>query len=189
MVLATPPERFKTNILGLLETCKDIVQKLTDENYLVVPIEQIDMAITLVGLIPDDMLINGFLEKCEEVSIPKTKRVPYFNEILTENDTFFLKHAQEIFKGVPTETTQMFVDMFQLTDPRGIPAVSAEDKKELWKIFKSLVKIALHHIHEQRKPYIDPETKEKRYRVEFCKKINITFYSMEFGIADHMKWL
>src|ERR1700722_19569416 len=74
-----------------------------------------------------------------------------------------------VFIGIPENQIQSFSQMFDLKDVDGNALIDDARLNEFWSFFHSFVKIAVCHIHVQRKP--DPTT--KKYTQSYFPEISI----------------
>ena len=138
-----PQERFKIIICGnqddepgIILTIKDIVIELVQQNKTKISPNLIGLANNYLRSQDDLLLITNFIDKSNK----------YWDQISARDETFFIKHAGDIFGGLPENHIDSVRQLFK------DDILEDEDKEILWEYFKILVKISIHFIHESRIP-------------------------------------
>lgn len=139
-----PPtsERFKANLKQIARICDVVVTRGNADGLTNLNAQMIRFGIMYLDSYDSKQMIEDFI--CYSF--------PYWAQIKTHDEQFLLSHAESVFKQYKQDVIG-FKQLFSTKYPDGSPLVSASEKAELWTLFESLVKIALHHVHEACDPY------------------------------------
>jgi len=174
-----PQERFKNTIIGLSSFCKELCEDLRKKKFNV-DVSMIHLAGLYLSSMDDFELIDNFILKSNM----------YWKEIRERNENFFISHSAEIF-GLPKEQLTVFTDFFVLKDTQGKPVVSKDDKDLIWEYFESLVRISIHHIHQERKPRLKTKMVDGAPVLEDGEPVKVKEYVkgyfLDFNLANAAK--
>lgn len=92
-------------------------------------------------LLPKDSLIDGFIQST----------YTYWENIRTQDDSFFVEHVNTLFQGVPAECSEGIRQLLVGTDARGQPIIPAEKKQACWEYVKFFVKQAIKYAFARRR--------------------------------------
>jgi len=171
-----PKERFKNTIIGLSSFCKELCEDLRKKKYNI-DTTLVSFAGLYLAQMDDFELIDNFILKSH----------PYWKEIKEHDENFFINHSDTIF-DLPKDQLSIFTDFFLLKDTKNKPVVSKEDKDLIWEYFESLVRISIHHVHEERSPcmkIVDGE-EVKNYIKRYIQDLNVANAARKWDVI--LKW-
>ena len=164
-------DRFKIIICGnerdergIVLTIRDIIIESKDNPKTKINPKLINIANTFLKPINSHNLITNFIEKSND----------YWDQIIIHDENFFTEHCQDIFYGLPENHIKDFQQLFKDN------VIEDEDKDILWEYFKSLVKISIHYIHEQRQPKLVDG--KPAYSKDFFPLIKLKQISKKWGV-------
>jgi hypothetical protein len=138
-----PAQRFRDNTVALARFCADLVVKAAAEGLTEIqPVYVRAGVLFLEQTAEPEAMIDAFI----------TYSYPYWGEIHAKNESFFVENFGRLFPLWEPSLIAQFQSLFGAKRPNGQPVVTTEQREYMWKIFHSLVKIALHHVSESRKP-------------------------------------
>lgn len=108
--------------------------------------------------------------------------------IKKRDEAFMADNAFRIFTAVPQENIKIFRELFEAKDSKGNYIVGDIWRKQIWSFLDTLVKPAIHYIHENRKPYtVTKDGKvEHHYRERFYHHIDVIALAKEWGL--NLRW-
>jgi hypothetical protein len=159
-------DRFHQNVLGLAELIYDIVCDVQEKGFPVVSPPILEFAIGILRGFSSKQVIETFICKANEASVQTTEEEDCFEDhpfvkIYHQDRDFFLSNTNILFSQLPPDRVRLFGEMFSGKDESGNPIVPEEDEEEVWEYFKSLVRIALKYIHQQRQPILIREAHQE----------------------------
>jgi len=171
----TPPEMCKTNLLDL---CNEVVrildglykEKKIDFNPVLVSFGQ-----GLLSKYEPDVIMDNFIKNTYE----------HWPKIEQKDENFFLDNATDLLKDYPVGDLNPFKQIFINDD------IDDDDKELLWEYFDSLVKIAIIHIHEQRKPFYiinEDGNKKKSYSKDHQYQPQVGIVKMANLFQIKLEW-
>lgn len=144
-----PHERFHANSIEFCRLVKDVITHAA-QSGVSLPISplMLDITIGIISSTDANVIIETFIKRS----------AIHWNAIHAKDIQFFRTKGLDVFNGLPEAQVQAFNSLFDMKDREGRPIIDAETLDEFWSFFHSFVKIAVCHIHLQRKP--DPTTKK-----------------------------
>ena len=137
-----PVERFHNNLVALGYMCASLVETLYKERLTQLEPAYVRMGVAMLQHSDKEQLLELFIEHS----------YPYWNQLYVRDEQFFQANVSKIFPTWDARFAGMFAELFDAHRPDGSKAVGQEARDGVWKILHNLVKIAIHHISEQRKP-------------------------------------
>lgn len=164
MSVALPPEevRFKNNAVIMTKALHTGLNKLKQEGY-DVDVGIIAMASALIEGFQPQVLINGFI----------TNAHLFWDKIHERNDDFFIHNASSIFEYLPTDSVNVFKDLYLTKNAKGESVISKKLKDEIWDLFDAMIKISIKYIHKHRKMVNGVYTQEFFQVVPLDHHINV----------------
>ena len=154
--MSIPPEeeRFRTNVLDLVELIRELTTICWDEGYKDVPPNLIVLGKAYLSGLDKIELIETFITYSNE----------YWDEIKSRNENFFVEHAAKVFAHVPVDQGKIsaFKMLFTAKDENGENVIIQEDRDAIWDMFFSLVKICIKYIHKIRDCQLVEENNKMR---------------------------
>lgn len=92
-------------------------------------------------LLPKESLIESFLQSSHM----------YWDNIRTQDDTFFVNHLNALFSGIPSECIDGIRTLLIGKDSLGQPIIPVDKKQSCWEYVKYLVKQSIRYAHAKRK--------------------------------------
>lgn len=92
-------------------------------------------------LLPKDSLVESFLQSSH----------PYWDNIRTQDDMFFVDHLSALFSGIPGECVDGIRTLLVGRDANGQPIIPVDKKQSCWEYVKYLVKQSIRYAHAKRK--------------------------------------
>lgn len=174
----SPPERFKSNVIDLVDFCKGLILRLKKEKYNVTEPQILEIGILVLNTYDDTNLIEDFINGSHI----------YWDQIYNKNEEFFIQHSKSIFKDLPAQSVQMFIDIFNLKTPYNTPAIKQDDRDVIWEFFETFVCISLNYIHEKRGPKLTEKEGQmvKTYTREYLSTIKLQKLSKQWKLE--LKW-
>lgn len=188
-----PEERFKTNLLTLLDIINDMFeegmnQKLVSTNLNVFPLVKFFIKKT-----PGEYMIKRFIKRTNgHWDKIKERDLDYFRDIGLQLFNTIQDKGLESFKGeeelsnnnklVSSLSGDHFKDFKTLLEAsymyegEKIDVFDANTKEDVWKIMESFVRISLCYIHECRKEV------EGKYTVEYFPSIPVKEKAKTWGV-------
>lgn len=172
--LPPPPERFKVNLLYLVDHVKDIIVELNDRGHTPLNGFMIDLAKAFLLEYDQNVMIRNFITKSYN------KETQWF-AIKNKDEDGFLKNANAIFSNLPGTADQyvdLFKELFFKKDDKGNRLVEDDKLDQIWLYLHAMIKVCIHHIHEERHPKIEtdpnnPEQKIKKYTQSYFPDISV----------------
>lgn len=177
-----PAERFKRNMVTLLEIISDMFDEGNRNSIVKSDFKLITILKILIESTPGDYMINNFIKKS----------YPYWERIRERDIEYFKEHGLDFFtnvkeKGIDSLTDEKqknndfiknlkssHLDNFKLLlegsyteNGKVIDILDEERKEDIWKILNSFVKISVSHVHLERQ-YIGG-----KYTQEYFPEINV----------------
>lgn len=142
MATLPPAQRFRDNSLALARYCADVVDKAYAEGHTEVAPMYVRAGVMFLEQTADpEQMVDAFI----------TYSYPYWGQIKEKNERFFVENFGRLFPLWEPSLIEKFQTLFGARRSDGSSVVSTEQREYIWKIFHSLVKIALHHVSETRK--------------------------------------
>jgi hypothetical protein len=154
--LPPPTERFKANVKALTQICSELISRAQKQGLTDIDLMTVRFISIMLENYDSKELIDQFI----------TYSFPYWEQIRTCDEKFFELNAERIFPSYDNKTVTVFKELFFVRTKEGKLFITPEEKERIWKLFESLVKVSLHHIHESRDPVVDRNTKVATYRKE-----------------------
>jgi hypothetical protein len=143
MGIAPEEDRFAMNTNILAQAIQESITKLYNTGYRTIDPSMIQMAAAVISAFDKHYLIKGFIENSHD------KCWVYIKD---KNEEFFLKNSSEIFKYLPMDRVNLFMDLFTTCDENGVCVISDDLKDEIWGLLQAMVKISIKYIHKMRVP-------------------------------------
>ena len=158
-------ERFKQNLVTLLDIIVDMFEEASENNVADVETNLVEVLKIIVKSTPGSMMMGNFIKKTNE----------YWDKIYEEDLEYFKNLGLELFnftkdKGVDNikkeyEGNAFFnvlkdkhIDNFKTvlaasyeSDGETVEILDSERREDIWKILKSFVRMSIVHVHEERK--------------------------------------
>lgn len=168
-------ERFHKNMCGLTQLVRELITTCWEAGYKIVPPELIVIGEKYLETYDKVKLINNFIEYTHL----------YWNEIKDRDETFFIDHANEIFKDFPLQKeVSLFSILFTSKTKTGEFVIVLEDREAIWEYFDSLVKISIKYLHRIRE--LKMIQKEDgivlRYRNKIFPQVELKKHAKYWGI-------
>ena len=141
--IAPEEVRFSKNATILANALYESIETLYNAGYQTINPSLIQMAATMISSFDKHYLIQGFIEN---------SHIKCWDLIKVKNEEFILKNSGEIFKYLPMNKVNLFVDLFTTKDQNGNFVISDDLKEEIWTILQAMVKISIKYVHKMRTP-------------------------------------
>ena len=141
--MAPEEERFAVNTNILAQAIQESITKLYDTGYRTIDPGMVQMAVAVISTFDKHYLIKGFIKNSHNTC---------WVYIKDKNQEFFLKNSSEIFKYLPMDRVNLFMDLFTTCDENGVCVISDDLKDEIWGLLQAMVKISIKYIHKMRVP-------------------------------------
>jgi hypothetical protein len=174
-MIALEEERFAKNANILAQAIHESLTKLYNSGHKTIDPTMVKMASALISAFDKHYLIQGFIENSHD------KCWLYIKD---KNEEFFLKNSSEIFKYLPMDRVNLFVDLFTTRDKNGIFVISDDLKDEIWGLLQAMVKIAIKYIHRMRSPkcIIQNNVKNNTYDAQFFDEVDLEKHAKIWNI-------
>jgi len=144
--MTLPPEevRFANNASIMGHAVSAGINKLNQQGFKVVDPITVLFAISLIeshGKDDPHGLINMFIKNSHE---------SYWDKIKERDEKYFVENINKIFSVLPSETVNIFKDLFLTLDKNGDNVISLKLKNEIWGLFDAMIKISIKYIHKQK---------------------------------------
>lgn len=137
------PIRFRITMVGLIGFSHELVARCFSMGKTQINPMLISFAESFLNNIDPELLITNFVKYSYS----------HWNMIKEKNERFFIEHSSDIFKDLNNPMiVNLFKDLFLSRDNNGNMIINAEERENIWSHFQALVKISIHHIHENRIP-------------------------------------
>ena len=135
-------ERFRANILDLGALVHELTTNCWNAGRREVAPQLVAMGEDYLKKYESKKIIEGFINHSYE----------YWEKIRLREEDFFINHAHVIFQQLPikSENINAFKMFFTAKDNKGKDIVIEDDRKAIWVIFESLVKISIKYVHKSR---------------------------------------
>lgn len=173
--LPPPEERFHQNVIGMSQLVYDLVDSAFRRGYKIINPNLVALCEGILSFWNKRSLIDGFIRHSHA----------HWDQIHRRDETFFERHAKDIFKGLPLDKVDAFKELFTLRDDHGQHVIKQDDRDAIWDFFGSLIKISIHYIHDNRKPKIRVDTTGSRqliYTQVFCNDIDLEHHARVWGV-------
>ena len=165
-VQMTPIDKFDGNVEDFIVYLQELFTDCSESGCEIVPKFALDFGINSIREYATRELIESFIEYSNQ----------YWVEIYNKNEKFFDDNLDKVFEGLKMDNVGLFKKLLLATDSNGELVVSTTDRENIWLYLHSFVKIALHFIHEERRPVILIKldgSKTAIYKKEYLKEINL----------------
>jgi len=178
-----PSERFKKNMIILLDIIKEMFDEGNENNVVDSDTKMITILKILIEATPGDYMINNFIKKTNTYwKRIKDKDIEYFKEYGLDFFTNVKENGVDSLTNPETKKSNSFLKNLKEThisnfksllegeydvDGKKIEILDEERKQDIWKILNSFVKISLSHIHTER------NYQNGKYSTEYFPEINI----------------
>lgn len=174
-----PCDRFKKNMITLLDIISDMFEEASDNNLVESDTKLLTILKVIINSTNGDYMIKNFIKRSN----------PYWEKIRARDIEYFKNFGLDLFTSVKEKGVDSFkegentffdnlkdthVDNFKkmlestyMSDGEEIEIFDDERKEDIWKILGSFVKISISHIHEER------DYSNGKYSVEYFPEINI----------------
>jgi hypothetical protein len=155
-----PHIRFHTNAVAFCDLINDVVIDAQQSNTQC-PVSPLTIGIgkRIISTTDPTFLIESFIRRS----------AAHWTAIYNKDVEFFRGQGLNIFSGIPENQIKAFSQLFDIKDNEGNALIDDGTLEQFWSFFHSFVKIAVCHIHLQRKP--DPIT--KKYTQTYFSEISI----------------
>jgi hypothetical protein len=170
-----PEERFHENVIGLTQLVYDLVDGAFRRGYKIVNPNLVALCEGVLSLWNKRSLIDSFIKHSHI----------HWDQIHRRDENFFEHHAKDIFKGFYPDKVDAFKQLFTLRDSQGNHVIKPDDRDAIWEFFTSLIKIAIHYIHDNRKPRFQVDTngvKQPVYMEGFFDEVDLVHHARVWGI-------
>lgn len=175
IMIAPEEERFAKNANILAQAIHESLTKLYNSGHKTIDPTIVQMAAALISAFDKHYLIQGFIQNSHD------KCWLYIKD---KNEEFFLKNSSEIFKYLPMDRVNLFVDLFTTRDKNGIFIISDDLKDEIWGLLQAMVKIAIKYIHRMRSPkcIIQNNVQNNTYDAQFFDEVDLEKHAKSWNI-------
>jgi hypothetical protein len=155
------------------------------------------LAEELIGMLKDDglteispglvKLVQGFLSNYDQDELIQ-KYIKYSHElwekIYNKDEDFFISDAKNVFRDLPMGEVDAFKALFETNRADGTPAVTSEDRDDIWVYFFSFNTISIKYIHEMRGPVLMSKDGKMKpgYKNRFFPDVKLIKYSKLYGV-------
>lgn len=179
MSAVKPVDRFKKNMLTLLDIISDMFEEASDNNLVETDTKLLTILKVIISSTNGEYMLKNFIKRSN----------PYWDKIKDRDIDYFKNFGLDLFTSVKHNGLNSFKEgdndfvnnlkdshvdnfkkMLEATYTSGgeeIEIFDQERKEDIWKIMGSFVKISLSHIHEER-IYTDG-----KYSTEYFPEINV----------------
>ena len=178
MATAPPAQRFRDNCVALTKYCATLVESANKEGLTTLDPVYIRAGVLFLehGCAPEEM-IEAFINYSHM----------YWAQIHSKDELFFHENVKKVFPMLDANVVDLFRSLFETRRPTGAPLISQSEKDYIWKIFQSLVKIALHHISEARQPYTKGEGVAWRDEYQYTQVADLPALIDTWGIRKSLR--
>jgi len=173
--MAPEEERFAVNTNILAQAIQESITKLYDTGYRTIDPGMVQMAVAVISTFDKHYLIKGFIKNSHNTC---------WVYIKDKNQEFFLKNSSEIFKYLPMDRVNLFMDLFTTCDENGICVISDDLKDEIWGLLQAMVKISIKYIHKMRVPKcsINNNVLTNTYETNFFDEVDLESHAKYWNI-------
>lgn len=174
MNIPSPELRFVENVKGMSEMIIDLIDSVQKQGHPTISPVMVKLGVAFILSKNPIDIIQNFINRS----------YPHWNEILSRDETFFVKHANSIFGDVPSDSVDAFKELFTLRDDNEEFVVNKDDREAIWEYFDSLIKISIKYIHENRGPKLKEKVGKtvKCYSKHFMDDIDIIKYAPKWKV-------
>lgn len=145
MLRNLPPEevRFANNATIMGHAISNGVNILNNAGYKTIEPIKVLFAVSYIesqGKEDPHHLINLFILNSHELCWDKIKE---------RDEKFFLENVNNIFSVLPSESVNLFKDLFLTVDKHGKSIISTQLKDQIWGLFDAMIKISIKYIYKQ----------------------------------------
>lgn len=171
-----PEDRFYQNVVDLIQLIQDLVSTAFNQGY-----DIINPALVMLG--------GAFLANYNRVKLIQNfinySHKHYWDEIHARQESFFDKHAAEIFKDLPVNNVNAFKTLFTLTDRDGTHIINRDDRDAIWDFFGCLIRICIKYVHEGRRPSVKTDAtgnKTPVYTNHFFDEVDLEYHAEKWDV-------
>lgn len=135
-------ERFRANILDLGALVHELTTNCWNAGRKEVSPKLVAMGEDYLKKFDSKKIIEEFIKHSHE----------HWEQIRLRQEIFFIENAHVVFKQLPIESENInaFKLFFTAKHDDGKDIVVIDDRKAIWEIFESLVKISIKYVHKVR---------------------------------------
>lgn len=166
-----PCDRFKSNLLALIEDVRTITQTAEEKKVkTVLTSALIELALPMIGIADANDIIEKFIEKSAS----------YWDSILAKDEDFIRLNAKVLFAELPEKYVNGFVDIY-FAQVDGKALVDEEMKKQIWTTIHGMVKICIRHVHLNRIPKTN-DAGVTRYTVNYFPSLKLKSHAEKWRL-------
>ena len=160
-----PPEeeRFASNAVTMANAVHFGIQKLYNDGYKVINPSSILLASAVIEGFDKEQLIKSFIINSHENCWDKIKE---------RDEVYFVENVASVFKYLPSDSVNLFKDLFLTKDHYGECVVPLTLKNQIWELFDAMIRISIKYIHKHR--LIN--------KLDFFKEVDLEHHSKTWNV-------
>ena len=190
--LPVSSERFKMNLLTLLEIVNDMFEEGIENKIITNSFNIMNIFKLFIAKTPSEYMLKRFIKRThphwEKI---KDKDIDYFKDIglnifqiIQDKGMDGFKNEEELSSGSLLQTVSgdhiaSFKKLMESSyeyEGETVEVLDEDRREDIWKIMQSFVKISIKYIHETRKKT------DGKYTVEFFPEISVKTVSNTWGV-------
>jgi len=174
-------EQFKKKAVALATTVCKAVDNLYKEGYTKISPIIFNFIPTMIQTKDPVWLIEGFIDGCHPVEVKndgsrQRTGVNCWDFMYKKDEEFFLDNVASIFKDLPEDKVNLFIDLYKTKDADGNSIIDKKTRESGWKTIHAMIRLAIKYVHLHRDPHslTDSTGKVKKvYGASFMDYVNI----------------